>query len=113
MYPACAWWVFGSLSPVYVALSFDHLHTFPSGLFRHHLWGCVKTHVEVLGRDICAGVDKMYTPFLIFCCHILLTIYDRADGVPRWRGLNHFGTYLAVDFTDGSKWEDMSKVHDC
>ena len=32
------------------------------------------------------------------------------DRVPRWRGLNHFGAYVSVEFTDGSKWEDMSKV---
>lgn len=39
-----------------------------------------------------------------------LTANDRADSVPRWRGLNHFSTYVDVEFTDGSKWEDMSKV---
>jgi len=105
-------WKINNSDP-YVALSFDRLHTFPGGLFWHHLWGRVKTHVEVLGRDVCAGIDKMYAPFLIFCCHTSLTIYDRADSVPCWRGLNHFRTYLAVNFTDGSKWEDMSKVHDC
>ena len=41
---------------------------------------------------------------------LLLTTNNRADSVPRWRGLNHFTKYLAVEFTDGSKWEDMSKV---
>ena len=30
--------------------------------------------------------------------------------MPRWRGLNHFAKYLSVEFSDGSKWEDMSKV---
>ena len=46
----------------------------------------------------------------LFCHNISLTTDDRADSVPPWRGLNHFTTYLAVEFTDGSKWEDMSKV---
>ena len=36
--------------------------------------------------------------------------HDRANLMPRWRDFNHFSTYLSVDFTDGSKWEDMSKV---
>jgi len=40
----------------------------------------------------------------------VLLMANRADSVPRWRGLNHFTTYLAVEFTDGSKWEDISKV---
>jgi hypothetical protein len=30
--------------------------------------------------------------------------------LPRWRGLNHFGTVMNVSFTDGSKHEDISKV---
>jgi hypothetical protein len=30
--------------------------------------------------------------------------------MPRWRGLNHFMVCLSVEFTDGSKWEDFSKV---
>lgn len=37
-------------------------------------------------------------------------IHGRADNVPRWRGLTHFDNFLSVDFTDGSKWEDLSKV---
>ena len=52
----------------------------------------------------------MRAVYLMFCCGILLTTNNRADSVPRWRGLNHFAAYLAVDFTDGSKWEDISKV---
>lgn len=30
--------------------------------------------------------------------------------MPRWRGLYHFGSALKVEFTDGSKYEDLSKV---
>lgn len=29
---------------------------------------------------------------------------------PRWRGLTHFGKVMSVSFSDGSKWEDLSKV---
>jgi len=63
-----------------------------------------------LGRDARVAVDEMYTPFFMFCFDVSLIINDRADRVPRWRGLNHFGAYVSVEFTDGSKWEDMSKV---
>ena len=34
----------------------------------------------------------------------------RAASTPWWRGLNHFSDYINNNFTDGSKWEDMSKV---
>ena len=56
----------------------------------------------------------MYVPSLAFYHNISLTVDDsRADSVPPWRGLNHFTTYISVEFTDGSKWEDISKVrHD-
>ena len=37
----------------------------------------------------------------------------RAASTPRWRGLNHFSDYINNNFTDGSKWEDMSKVCHC
>ena len=37
----------------------------------------------------------------------------RAANIPRWRGLNHFSDYINNNFTDGSKWEDMSKVCHC
>ena len=108
-------WKINNSDP-YDALSFDRLHTLPGGLFRHHLWVPLKAHVEALGRAACAKVDEMYVTFLTFSRRALLTTYlNRAHSVPRWRGLNHFSAYLAVDFTDGSKWEDMSKVrhHQC
>ena len=80
-------------------------------MFRHHLWSRLQTHVDALGREVGAQINKRYAPFLsVFRYDILLTTNNRADSVPRWRGLNHFMSYLAVEFTDGSKWEDMSKV---
>lgn len=32
------------------------------------------------------------------------------DKIPRWRNLNHFSTIMTVKFTDGTKYEDISKV---
>jgi hypothetical protein len=49
-------------------------------------------------------------PLIMFCFGVSLTIYDRANSMPRWRNFNHFSAYLSVDFTDGTKWEHMSKV---
>ena len=37
----------------------------------------------------------------------------RAASTPQWRGLNHFSDHINNNFTDGSKWEDMSKVCYC
>jgi hypothetical protein len=30
--------------------------------------------------------------------------------VPRWRGLKHFSAVMKIFFTDGGKFEDISKV---
>lgn len=38
-----------------------------------------------------------------------LIVY-RAAKFPRWRGLTHFGNVMSMSFTDGSKYEDLSKV---
>ena len=91
-------------------LSFDRLHTFPGGLFHKHLWTkYIKPHVDALTRQERADIDDRYV--LTLFRELLLTTNTRANGVPRWRDLNHFQNYLSVDFTDGSKWEDMSKVN--
>lgn len=79
-------------------------------MFRHHLWVDLQAHLTELGREANTQVDLMYVPFFMFCCNVSLTTDDRADSMPRWRGLAHFEKYITVDFTDGSKWEDMSKV---
>lgn len=34
----------------------------------------------------------------------------RFDAVPRWSGLIHFQEVMNVSFTDGTKYEDISKV---
>jgi hypothetical protein len=35
----------------------------------------------------------------------------RFDAVPRWRGLKHFSEVMKISFTDGGKYEDISKVN--
>jgi hypothetical protein len=52
-------WRIGNSDP-YAALSFDRLNTFPGGLFRHHLWGYIKTHTGALTREERGGIDEMY-----------------------------------------------------
>ena len=62
--------------------------------------------------DACAQVDTMSASFLFtFYCDTSPMTSGSADSVLHWRNLNYFSTYLVVEFTDGSKWEDMSKVH--
>ncbi|KZP29511.1 hypothetical protein FIBSPDRAFT_727366 [Athelia psychrophila] len=74
------------------ALAHDRLHIFHGGVFPHHLWVQLKRHLKALGRDALDKVDKQ----------IAL--------LPRWSGLNHFNGVTHMLFTDGSKYEDISKV---
>lgn len=32
------------------------------------------------------------------------------NNLPRWRGLNHFEHVVEISFTDGTKYEDISRV---
>ena len=80
-------------------------------MFHKHLWERAQKFLAELGREASAEVNNMSAPFIsMFHCVVLLTIDDRADSVPRWRNLTHFKDYVSVEFTDGSKWEDISKV---
>ncbi|KAI9441949.1 hypothetical protein BJY52DRAFT_1195036 [Lactarius psammicola] len=72
------------------ALSFDRLHSNNSGLFGHHLWDVFKKQITDPGLQ--AKVDAQF--------------YD----VPRWSGLNHFQEVMNISFTDGTKYEDISKI---
>ncbi|KAH8991781.1 hypothetical protein EDB86DRAFT_3065116 [Lactarius hatsudake] len=74
------------------ALSFDRLHSNNTGVFGYHLWEVFKGHVEGYGRQAVAQVDDQ------FCA------------VPRWSGLNHFQGVMKISFTDGTKFEDISKI---
>ena len=58
-------WKIANSDP-HAALSFDRLHTFPGGLFRH-IWDRVKPLVEEdLTREERAGIDEMYViPYVL------------------------------------------------
>lgn len=32
------------------------------------------------------------------------------NSIPRWHGLNHFNHIVSISFSDGTKYEDISKV---
>ncbi|KAJ2978154.1 hypothetical protein NUW54_g11326 [Trametes sanguinea] len=77
---------------VYSALSFDRLHAYHSGLFRHHLFDEFQKTVTDMGRPTIVQVNKQF------------------DLVPRWRNLDHFAEVAKVTFADGGKYEAISKV---
>ncbi|KAI6022316.1 hypothetical protein BKA83DRAFT_4464009 [Pisolithus microcarpus] len=69
---------------VYHALLWDWLHANFAGKFGNHLWS-----------ELLRIFDKGVTSFSV---------------MPRWHGLNHFDEALSVSYTDGQKFEDLSKV---
>ncbi|KAI9430290.1 hypothetical protein H4582DRAFT_1824479 [Lactarius indigo] len=81
-------------SDPYRVLSFDRLHANNNGIFGNHLWKRFKGLFKdtLIGR---AATTKLEQQFNL---------------APRWRGLNHFSEVMHVDFTDGGKNEDISKV---
>ncbi|KAH9911521.1 uncharacterized protein BXZ73DRAFT_56902, partial [Epithele typhae] len=79
-------------SDPYSTLSFDRLHAYHGGLFSDHLLTEFQSVVGTLRKEQQAEVN------------------DAFSAMPRWRGLNHFDEVTTVSFTDGSKYEDMSKV---
>ena len=92
-----------------MALSFDWLQTFPSGLFRDHIWKALQAHVTELGREASVEINEAYA--FLFILTLLITHRTlRAESIPRWSGLDHFSNYISENFTDGSKWENVSKV---
>ncbi|KZP13413.1 hypothetical protein FIBSPDRAFT_913092 [Athelia psychrophila] len=70
----------------------DRLHIDHGGLFPHHLWFDMRLHIQGMGRKALEKVDKQLRQ------------------LPRWRGLYHFDAVMHMTFTDGSKYEDLSKV---
>ncbi|EPQ59138.1 hypothetical protein GLOTRDRAFT_103193 [Gloeophyllum trabeum ATCC 11539] len=80
------------LSDPYLALCFDRLHAYHGGLFGRHIWPQLKEYVEDLGRTAGDKLDKQMSE------------------MPRWRDFNHFDQVMKTKFTDGSKYEDMSKM---
>ena len=94
-------------SDPYRALSFDRLHGFHLGLWKDHLWVALKHKIEALGRWAIKKVDDQWVETTLMMLNLTI---PRAAGFPQWRGLVHFSSVMSVGFSDGSKYEDFSKV---
>ncbi|KAH9828716.1 uncharacterized protein C8Q71DRAFT_799953 [Rhodofomes roseus] len=77
---------------VYRALGFDKLHGYGLGLFGDHIWPAIVAIIKIMGRDGIAKVD------------------DQTNAFPVWRNLCHFKHVVNINFNDGSKFEDLSKI---
>ncbi|KAI0340313.1 hypothetical protein BDW22DRAFT_1334574 [Trametopsis cervina] len=78
---------------VHEALSFDRLHAYIIGLWQKHLLQQLKLLVDGLPREVRVKIEELLSK------------------MPRWPGLAHFNLgILAQDFSDGRKWEDLSKI---
>ncbi|KAG1808131.1 hypothetical protein EV424DRAFT_1574699 [Suillus variegatus] len=77
---------------VHRALSHDKLHFNDEGLFSDHKWPELQKWVEHLGRQAAVQIDSFF------------------QSIPRWRNLNHFDQVISVSFSDGTKYEDISKL---
>ncbi|KAG1811595.1 hypothetical protein EV424DRAFT_1327573 [Suillus variegatus] len=73
------------------ALSLDRLHSLHAGLWKH-LLGELKIILASLGRDAQEAFEN-----------------HRIANFPRWRNLNHFESVINISFTDGNKYQDLSK----
>ncbi|KAH9910296.1 uncharacterized protein BXZ73DRAFT_58728, partial [Epithele typhae] len=73
-------------------LSWDRLHAYHGGLFSDHLFAEFQKVMEA--RPSYQRLD----------------VNEAFDKVPRWSNLNHFSEVTSVNFTDGSKYEDISKI---
>ncbi|KAI0374197.1 hypothetical protein BV20DRAFT_1041702 [Pilatotrama ljubarskyi] len=77
---------------VYRALSWDRLHAYHGGLFSDHLFDEYQIILDGLGGARSTQVNK------------------QSDAMPPWPNLNHFEAIAAIKFTDGRKYEDISKI---
>ncbi|KAI6143304.1 hypothetical protein BKA82DRAFT_4331247 [Pisolithus tinctorius] len=68
------------------------LHANCTGKFGDHLWGELVRILETMGHQTMGKVEW------------------NLSAVPHWHGLNHFEEALSVLYTDGQKFEDLSKV---
>ncbi|KAF8209353.1 hypothetical protein K438DRAFT_1572521 [Mycena galopus ATCC 62051] len=74
------------------ALSFEHLHSYSSGLWGHHLFERIKIHAKQISERTGSLIDAEFASF------------------PRWRNLTHYDAVTGISFNDGSKHEDISKM---
>ncbi|KAG2063088.1 hypothetical protein BDR04DRAFT_1131147 [Suillus decipiens] len=77
---------------VHSAVSFDCLHVNNEGNFSDHLWTQFQECVKSIGQQTQSQIDVHF------------------DSMPRWRNINHFNHVMDISFSDGSKYEDISKV---
>ncbi|KAG8715384.1 hypothetical protein FRC09_016653, partial [Ceratobasidium sp. 395] len=84
-----AFFTLGARSNIFKALSYDTLHTDDLGRWGKHLWALLKELLEQEDYTVCQNFDK------------------RIDSVPSWRELEHFPSALSIDFSDGSKYQDL------
>ncbi|KAF4612582.1 hypothetical protein D9613_012725 [Agrocybe pediades] len=85
-------WAFKHMD-IYAAISWDRLHAYHGGLFKDHLWVEFKGILyDLAGKP---GAKE---------------IEDHFGEIPRYRGLHHFNAVMKIDFSDGTKWEDISKI---
>ncbi|KAG2355792.1 hypothetical protein BDR07DRAFT_1453666 [Suillus spraguei] len=68
-------------------LSFDCMHVYHGGLWRHHLWRELQFWMLELGREAVLQLDVKY-----------------------WSNLMHFSKVVGVDFNDSSHHEDISRM---
>ncbi|KAF9537471.1 hypothetical protein CPC08DRAFT_651734 [Agrocybe pediades] len=78
---------------VYSALSWDRLHAYHGGLFKDHLWKELKEVINETGGKPSAKI-----------------VETQFNSIPPYSGLTHFTSVMKIDFADGSKWEDISKI---
>ncbi|KAK7692929.1 hypothetical protein QCA50_004569 [Cerrena zonata] len=78
-------------SDPYDALSFDRLHANAEGNFGKHLYPTLQGCIKDINREACQLVDSQMSQ------------------IPPWRNLNHFKAIMDIHFSDGSKYEDISK----
>ncbi|KIO08105.1 hypothetical protein M404DRAFT_23381 [Pisolithus tinctorius Marx 270] len=86
-----AFWEVGNMD-VYQALCWDRLHANCAGKFGDHLWGELLRILETMGHQMMGKVEQ------------------NLNVMPHWHGLNHFEEALSVSYTDGQKFEDLSKI---
>ncbi|KAI6155058.1 hypothetical protein BKA82DRAFT_4326433 [Pisolithus tinctorius] len=81
-----------SCSDPFQTLCWDRLHANCTGKFGDHLWGELVRILETMGHQMMGKVEW------------------NLSAVPHWHGLNHFEEALSVLYTDGQKFEDLSKI---
>ncbi|KAJ7109764.1 hypothetical protein C8R43DRAFT_1091732 [Mycena crocata] len=81
-----------AFSDPHQAASFEHLHSYASGLWGHHLFSQIKKHADLAPGRAAGQIDSQFAAF------------------PRWRNLNHFNAVMGLSFNDGTKHTDISKT---